>query len=231
VEKDGGGHALAEQFTQIGSAYDGLNNSLKAARRAEREAKKTKLGPWLEIGESPEAVQTQIDDLRSQLTDATKGKVNLDKMKRDMDATVSKAVAAKDEEISKMRQSLNKYLITSGATAALAKKAPDAVKLLLPHVISQAHVFQEGDDYVPRIVDSAGDPRSDGKGGFMDFDALVSEMERSPEYGTAFPSARKSGAGMGGTGGDSARPNPGSNSGPNTPMDMIREGLRQRGIS
>ncbi|MNV90886.1 hypothetical protein D3C71_1853110 [compost metagenome] len=55
----------------------------------------------------------------------------------------------------------------------------------------------DGDEYVVRVLDAAGDYRGDGKGGFMGVADLVRELKGSKDYGVAFESEAPSGGGKG----------------------------------
>jgi len=170
-----------------------------------------------------------MDDLREQVKSASSGKVNLDKMKADMDKTIAEANAAKDSEIGQMQRSLEKSLIEREIVAALAAEAPDSVDLLLPHVRAQMRMFKDGEDYVSRVVDAQGDARGDGKGGYMGAIDLVREMKGIDKYAIAYPSPNRAGSGTGPGSSDTGR-RQSANGAQMTTKEMYKEGLRQRGL-
>ena len=223
------GHPLRDELKATAAAYDGINKALASARKAEREMKRTKLGPWLDLGESPDAIKAEMDDLREQLQSASKGKVNLDKMKADMDQNIAKSVAAKDAELAKMQRTLEKHMIDSDAIAAIAAEK-GSVDLLLPHVRQQMRIMQDGEEWVRRVVDSAGDPRGNGQGGFMGPADLVREMKASESFGRAFDAPARAGAGTGANGANPGHHRPANSTTTRTPLDKIGDGLKARGI-
>jgi hypothetical protein len=56
-------------------------------------------------------------------------------------------------------------------------------------------VVKEGDEYVVRILDEAGSPRSNGAGGWLDADGYVAELKGNANYAAAFASESKGGGG------------------------------------
>jgi hypothetical protein len=123
-----------------------------------------------------------------------------------------------------MKTSLKKHMIESEARAVIAelKGSPE---LLLPHVREQCQLLEEDGAFVVRVVDKEGDPRSDGKGGWMDIKALVAEMKASQAYGRAFESSGKQGSGtQPGTGNKSG----GGSDAKLSPVQKIAKGLAER---
>ncbi len=198
------GYVLSDTFKGVAGAVDGLNKSLKAARNDAAEAKKGKvdLTPFAEVGQliglegddavSPVALKTAVESIIRQSKD---GAVNWDKMKGALEKGFQTQLASKDGEIAGMSKTLVKHLITSQAVSAIAanKGAPE---LLLPLISSNTKVIREGDEYVVRVVDAAGDPRGNSSGGFMTVEDLVKEMKASPVYGRAFESESQQGTGV-----------------------------------
>jgi hypothetical protein len=198
------GYVLSEGFVGVGAAVDGLNKSLKASRRDADEFKKGKvdLTPFAEIGQlvglegdeavNPVALRTAVETVIKSSKD---GAVNWEKMKGDLNKGFQAQLTAKDGEIQGMNKTLVKHLITSQAVTAIAANK-GAAELLLPIISGQTKVIKEGEDYVVRVVDAAGDPRGNAAGGFMSVEDLVKEMKASPVYGRAFESEGQSGSGF-----------------------------------
>lgn len=198
------GFVLSEGYRGVATAVDGLNKSLKAARRDADTYKKgvVDLTPFGEIGQlvglegddvtNPVALRTAVENVIKSSKD---GAVNWDKMKGDLQKGFQTQLTAKEGEIQGMNKTLVKHLITSQAVTAIAanKGAPE---LLLPIISSQTKVIREGEDYVVRVVDAAGDPRGNAAGGFMSVEDLVKEMKASPTYGRAFESESQTGTGF-----------------------------------
>ena len=201
---DGGKFKLTEIGVAAGKAVDGLNKSLKAARRDADEAKKSRpdLAPFRAIGQlvgiedeaeatNPETLKAAVERLISESKD---GKVNWEKMKKSLEQGFQQQLQAKDGELQTMGKTLQKYLVTTAAVQAIAsnKGVPE---LLLPHIQAKTKVIKEGDEYVVRVVDEAGDPRGNASGGFMTVEDLVKEMKASPTFGRAFESEAPNGTG------------------------------------
>lgn len=229
-----GGFALVEGFKPAATAVVGLNKSLKAARQDADKARKSKpdLTGFTAVGQllglegedalNPDTLKGAVEKVISESKD---GKVNWEKMKRDLERGHQTVIASKDGELQTMSKSLQKYLVTTAAVQAIAgqKGVPE---LLLPHIQAKTKVVKEGDDYVVRVVDEAGDPRGNASGGFMTVDDLVKEMKASPTFGRAFESEAPSGNGKPpGSGG--GKP-PVRQQGNLTPTQKIAAGLAKR---
>lgn len=222
-------------FKGIATAIDGLNGALRNERKSTTTLKGQKdvaavLKETLGL-ETVEEVKAKLDELNSIV--AEKSKVDPAKIKAD----IEKAFSTKEEgykgQLAKMQSTLDRYLIDSAGTTALAEMKGN-IKLLMPIIKSQAVVVADGDEYVVRIKDPAGDYRGNGAGGFMTVADLVKELKASSDYGVAFQSDAPSGGGKQ-TG--RTQPNPqqqrqtpaGSGSdGEKTPMELISAGLAAR---
>lgn len=227
------GYALGENYQGVATAVDGLNKSLKAARRDADEAKRNRpdLSGFSAIGQllgvegddavNPETLKGAIEKLISESKD---GKVNWDKMKRDLEAGFNTKLTAKDGELQAMGKTLQKYLVTTAAVQAIAahKGVPD---LLLPHIQAKTKVIKDGEDYVVRVVDESGDPRGNASGGFMTVEDLVKELKGSPTFGRAFESEAPAGGGA--KPGNQGKPKPQNRE--LSPTEKIAAGLAKRG--
>lgn len=218
------GHELLPEFSDATKAFDNLNKALSNARKAEREMRREKLGSWLELGETPDSVRAEIEELRAQIKDGSKSGVNMDKMKKEFEAAKKAILDEADAEKKTMLSSLEMHMVKGQAASAIAAEKGD-VELLLPHVLKSTKLVNESGDWQVRVIDTAGDPRGDGKGGFMSVPDLVREMKTS--YGRAFDAEDRAGAGTGSNGRDSGRPVP-DRSGNRSPVDKIRSGLSSR---
>jgi hypothetical protein len=229
-----GKYKLGEGYAGIASAVDGLNKSLKAARRDADEHKKGKvdLTPFSAIGQlvglegddavNPETLKSAVERIISESKD---GKVNWDKMKRDLETGFNSKLTQKDGELQTMSKTLQKYLVNSAAVQAIAahKGVPD---LLLPHIAAKTKVIKEGEDYVVRVVDETGDPRGNASGGFMTIEDLVKEMKASPVFGRAFESDNTQGTGT--KPGSTQQRSQQKQNEPVNGTDRIRRALEQR---
>lgn len=199
-----GGFVLNDSFKGTATAIDGLNKSLKAARRDADESKRNRpdLSAFGQVGQllglegedatNPETLRGAIEKVIGESKD---GKVNWEKMKQSLEKGFQAQLQAKDGELGTMSKTLQKYLVTTAAVQSIAaqKGVPE---LLLPHIQAKTKVVKEGDEYVVRVVDEAGDPRGNASGGFMTVEDLVKEMKASPTFGRAFESEAGNGGGM-----------------------------------
>lgn len=210
VQKDGK-YVLAEATKPFALAYVGESKTLDTTRKdlkkaqaesASRRVTGTALVDFLK-GRGVETIDeenpiTTIDAYVTDLLDKSKKggeiNVNMAKVKAESDRRVAEVQAAADGKVGKMQGTLQRYLVNQQATAALAK-AGGNVDLLLDKVIKAAKVVQEGEDFVVRIVDDAGEVRSNGAGGYMDFEGYVAELKTKPVYQPAFKSEVGSGTG------------------------------------
>ena len=194
--QDGEKFKINDSLKGVTDAITGLNTALRAERGTTKTLKGQKDVSAIvkeTFGvDTVDEVKAKIDELTQQV--AEKSKVDPAKIKAD----IEKAFATKEEgykgTISKMQGTLEKYLIDSAATSALSA-AKGNVKLLLPIIRNAVSVVPDGDEYVVRVKDPAGDYRGNGAGGFMTVEDLVKELKASSDYGVAFESEAPSGGG------------------------------------
>lgn len=189
-----------ELLPEVAETVDtsGLNSALDKERKAAKEAKQ-KLSAYEKFGKLEE-LQEKLDAANERGDDA--GAKKWEKRIAELQKEKEEALRGKEEEIGGMRRSLDKYLIDSEATAALSSVKGNST-LLLPHLRGKVKVFQENGEYIARAVDSEGDPRGNGKGGFMTVKDLVEEFRKDKQFSVAFEASGKTGSGTqpGGNGG------------------------------
>lgn len=180
----------------VADAITGLNTALRAERNTTKTLKGQKdvsaaLQEALQL-DSVDAVKARIEELTAQV--AEKSKVDPAKIKADIEKAFTTKEDGYKATISKMQGTLEKYLIDSAATSALSAVKGN-VKLLLPIIRNAVAVVPDGDDYVVRVKDPAGDYRGNGAGGFMTIEDYVKELKASSDYKVAFESDAPSGGG------------------------------------
>lgn len=228
-----GGYALDEKYKGVGKSIDGLNKSLKAARRDADEAKRSRpdlsgyaeLGPLLGLEEGTTDPAALKEALETVLRQSKDGQVNWDKMKQQLQKSHQDQLGAKEKELGTMSATLQRYLVTSEAVRAIAE-AKGVPELLLPQVQARTKVIKDGDNYVVRVVDDQGDPRADSSGGFMGIADLVKELKSSPVYGRAFESEAPNGTGTQPRNGNGVKPQ--QRQVERSSMDKIKSGLSKR---
>jgi hypothetical protein len=146
-----------------------------------------------------DALKGYMDDLATKAKNGGEVKVDLEKIKKDYEKKHGELSAASQQTIVKMQKTLERYLVGQNITAALAKQK-GSIELLEPVIAKNVKVLQEGDDYVVRVVDTEGNARSDGKGGWLSIEDFVGELKRQPVYARAFESDAAGGSGSRATG-------------------------------
>jgi hypothetical protein len=200
----------------------GLQKALTEERKLHGASSKA-LKEWKRLADSPDDMSTKLQEMTDELSKGTEGKANFDKLKEDLERGHKKQVGEKDEELGGMRKSLDKYLIQSEAAKAIGDLKGKSL-LLMPHIMSKVKVIKEGEDYFTRVIDGDGDPRGDGKGGFMGIKDLVKEMQLSEDYAVAFEGSGRTGGGTPPGGGQGKLPPKSSDM---TPTQKIEAGLRK----
>lgn len=181
------------------SHIHGLTTALDKERKGAK-AIKDSLKAWQELGlgSTPQEALAAINAAEGDGPDKGESQKQFEdrlvKMKMEMETAFGGKIEAKDGEITQMRGSLEKYLITAEATSAISAADGESI-LLMPHVQSKVKVFNEDGNYIARVIDKDGDPRGDGKGGFMTIAGLVAEMKKDPVYARAFKASGTSGGG------------------------------------
>lgn len=111
----------------------------------------------------------------------------------------------------RLQKSLEQHLIRAEATAAIAALG-GSPELLLPHVMSQVKVLEDGEQFVARVLDEQGNLRiGDMKGTPLTIAQLIEEMREKPVFGRAFEASKVGGSGA-----------PGSSTAGNTSKKMKR---------
>ncbi len=124
-------------------------------------------------------------------------------------AANQKTVDDKDAEIKSLRGAVRRFAAESPAKTALANmKGSEA--LLLPVVMGRIDVRQQGENWVPVVLNEAGDPAvADGQGGPVTVEKLVETLKEDPKYAPAFEASGSSGSGGPADGGDGTPPQSG----------------------
>jgi len=206
AEGEGGKAVISAPMKGIVDAIVGLNGALRNERKtsaALKGAKDVSTAVKEALGfESLDDAKRALDELTAQV--AERSKVDPAKIKADIERGFQAKEQAFTAERHKMQATLERFLVDSAGLAAL-NEAKGNSKLLMPIIKSQAVVVPDGDDYVVRIKDVAGDYRGNGTGGFMTVADLVKEMKASADYGVAFQSDAASGGGKGTPAGGATR--------------------------
>lgn len=210
-EQGDDGYALTEKSRPVAEQINALGANLKSSRKVKKEVsdesatrrqKLTLIETALkESGfDGEELTAESINEFISGLGKASKAdkdaiRESLNKQKTEMERSKSEAISAKDEEIKGMQGSLERYLLTSSATSAIAAQKGDP-ELLMPFVRQQTKVVKlDNGDYAARVVDADGEIRYNGKGNPMEVSELVESMKADAKYGRLFDADVPSGGG------------------------------------
>lgn len=113
------------------------------------------------------------------------------------DTEYQRALKAREAREQKFKASLRQEKVTSRLTAAIAR-AKGVPELLLHEMEKTVQVKETDEDFVPFVVDAAGNPRTkDVKGELLpfSFDDLVEEFKQHPVFSRAFEGTGSSGSG------------------------------------
>lgn len=189
-----------------------LHSALSAERKARREAvgylklygdydeRAFSFDPKVDAGEYSK-LKSQAEKLKDAKPDE-KAKAERESWEKQVLDKHQAEITKKDEELKRINGQIRNLLITSKATEAIAKHAPDAVDLLMPHVQSAAKLDTDnGGDYVVRVTGADGGPivtRKPGNTGDMDIDEYVGTILRE-RFPKAYPGSGATGSGATGS--------------------------------
>lgn len=143
-----------------------------------------------------EGVNAFITGLTSKAGEAGDVGERLAAQKAEMTRAHTSALEAKDTEIAGMQSSLEKYLINSEATNAIAaEKGNPALLTRFVRDFTKVQKLENG-DYVARVVDADGEIRYNGKGDPMTVSELVKSMKEDKTYGVMFEAEVVPGGGV-----------------------------------
>lgn len=199
VKGDDGKYRIADTHKPFVDAITGLGGALRNERKTSSTLKGQKdvaAAVKEALGfDTLEEAKAHIEGLAGQVASASK--VDPAKIKADIEKTFNGQMAEKDKQLGVMKGTLSRYMVEAAAATAIGALKGNS-KLLMPLIRDQVELVQDGEDYVVRVKDGAGDYRGNGKGGFMSVEELVAEMRASKDYGAAFES--DAGGGTGGQG-------------------------------
>jgi hypothetical protein len=171
----------------------GLRSALEKERKAARDLEK-RVKKWEALGKSEEEIQALLSAAEQAEHEKASKAGEWEKLRAQMNEKHEAALRAEADKSTKMRATLERYLVDAAATTAIAA-AKGVPELLLPHVQRHVKVVEEDGDFVARVVDAKGDPRVNSKGEHMTISDLVGEMRQSEVFGRAFESSGNAGSG------------------------------------
>lgn len=235
-------YAVGQQFSGIVGDYVGVNKALgdersKSTKLKDENAKRRLAnGAFTDLCESlgleddsrtADGLRAYIEEIAAQAKNGKELKVNLDKLRDEMNRKHAEELSKKDQEISRRDQALAKHLISDVATREIAS-AKGKVKVLLEHVTKACKVMQSEDgEYVVRILDGAGDVRYNGAAQPMTVRELVDEIKADPDFSGNFDSESPRGTGT--PPGSTSRPSTQRRGSEMSSVDKIEAGLKKFG--
>ncbi len=188
--EDGGKFRLAVDGVEDTS---GLKTALSKANQEAAERRK-QLKSWNDLGLSPEEIQDLVEAKRKSDEDKAAKAGEWDKLKVQLNASHQEELRKERELVAAKDKAIQKHLLDSQATAAIAA-AKGVPQLLLPIVRQHLRVVEQNGDYSLQVIDAAGTQRINGKGDPLSINDLVAEMRASEVYGRAFDGTGQSGGG------------------------------------
>ena len=224
--------AIPEGMRGVADAITGLfsaNTKIRDENKGLLKKAQIDLSGLEDFGEDlptiKEKLKVRLEELETAAAAGKEGKLNVDKVRQEMKAAMDKAVADERKVQDALRGTVHKYLVTSGASEALAAEEA-IVELAMPFVERQIKVVEQDGEFKAVVVDKDGDPRiSGGTGQPMTIKELVREMKAQDTFKPLFKSDVKGGGGArsGQTGAKPAQVPSDA-----TPMDRIKAGLAAR---
>ena len=213
VERDGKFHLDAEGFEEHPTVSK-YKQQQEAARRAER-AMKSQIEKWEKLGKSDEEIAALIAAEEATKQTALEQKGQWEELKKQMNEKHQLDIKkweslteAEKQNNNKLKAKLERYLVDSKATAAIAA-AEGEPELLLPIVKRFIKVSEDEDgEFYTSIVDDKGGARVNGKGDPLTIDELLAEMKSSEKLGRAFKASGSSGGGSSPGGGSNPKTTP-----------------------
>ena len=197
-DADAGGFSIKDT-PEVKSAVAALTGAAKALKAARTEAKGFKaksvdLSALGAYGASPEeiaaGVQAKIEEYEAQLAKGDDAKINLDKMRTEMQAGFDKTREGDQANIETLTRNLHNLLVTN----AIREAAGDDYELVAPFINPNARVVDV--DGVPTavLVDAAGDIVYNGVGAPQSIAEGVAALKVNEKTARLFASTAPKGA-------------------------------------
>lgn len=183
----------------------GLKSALDSERKAHKQAEQTAKA-WEKLGKTPEEILALIaksdDDEKKRL----EGKGEWEKLKEQLNTSHAQAIAEKDKELAGKDQAIDRLVVDSQVTAAIAKNEGNTV-LLLPHVKSRCKVVNDNGNYSVQVIAEDGKtPLLDTKGNPISVDDFVKSLRENEIFQACFKPTGASGGGAKGSDGGGGKP-------------------------
>lgn len=188
-----------EDFDKAIAGLKNKNTELIGREKAANERLKS-LG--LPDDATPEEVKEAIEFKRKTTKEQLEAKGKFDELTRQMAEKHTKEKTDLENTLKTLTQKVQTREKKSAVMDALNAKFPGAsAKLILPHVLNQLEVEEDGDEFNVFVVDRKGNPVA-GTNGKMTVTELLESMAKDKEFDAAFPPPNVSGGGARGGAGN-----------------------------
>lgn len=141
--------------------------------------------------EKAAAALAQVEQIERERAEA---KGDFDALKKQMAEQHAKEKGEWQAQLGKRDSFIHKLIAENKAKDAITAKGA-SVELLLPHVLKNLEVQQDGDDFVVRVMDGKQPRVGSAAGDPMTVEQLVEEYREKPAFMPAFPGRGNSGGG------------------------------------
>lgn len=153
--------------------------------------------PWAPVlgDRTPEQVKADLELAQQAREAKAKAEGDFESLKKQMGEAHGTEKKNLQARIEKLERNLYDVHARRSAEAAIVAAGGNP-KLLLPHLLPFVRADEDGDDFVPRVVDAKGQTRvADGQGKPMTIEQLVETFKADDTYGAAFAPSGASGSG------------------------------------
>lgn len=145
-------------------------------------------------GMDPQQVREAMETVAKLNEEKQRSAGKFDELKQQLQETHKKELSEREKKIERVVAKLYEHVGRNKALEAVGKLEGNAV-LLMPHIERHLRVVEDGDDYVPRIVDEKGRERIGPKGAPMTVEEFVQELSTKEALAPAFKAPAASGSG------------------------------------
>lgn len=192
-DDDDGAFVLDKEIAADIASYASTSTNLRKANKEAAE-RKALLKEWTNLGVSLEEAKELLaagqrapsdDPPPSDPAKKSPDPSEIDRVKAALTKSHTEALAKKDQELTAIRQQLQRTLLNQQATAAISKHQGIS-RLLLPHVMSAMTLIEENGELHPRILGEDGQVRLNGAGNPMSAEEFVAELREQADFKAAF---------------------------------------------
>lgn len=191
---DDGKFVLDEGVKSLLSDRQSLATTVKTVRQ-ERDALKPYQAALKTIGvDAPDGLTPFVEDLRSQAAKAAGAEEHVERVKKDLEASHTNALAEKDERIQSLIKALEAKVVEAESMSAIVA-ADGKPKLLQPILAQRVRMVEDEGKFSARVFGADGEPMLDGSGGFMSIEGYLKKLKADTDFDDAFNASGTRGPG------------------------------------